>query len=98
MNAREIINQRKEIVSRARPEKLLHDVKDQYLKYFNRLEKSSIRKRSIELIGIHDYWFRMDDLLKRAKNSIENKRTYEENRLLKNYELLGALNPKNVLE
>jgi exodeoxyribonuclease VII large subunit len=98
LNGKDIINKRKDIVSRARPERLLSNVKDLYANYASRLERSSIIKRDVELIGLHDYWFRIDELIKRSKYLIEKKNEAEKSRLEKNYELLGALNPHNVLD
>lgn len=98
LNAKNIISKRQEIVLRARPERLLSNVKDQYNQYVARLERSSIIKRDIELIGLHDHWFRIDELINRSKNLIEKMKEEEKSRLDKNFELLGALNPNNVLD
>ena len=96
--ARDILSTRKEIVLRARPQLLLNNVKELLEKNRLRLERNSLLKREVELLGLHDHWFRLDDLLKRAQSSLEKKKVDRSNKLEKNFELLNALNPNNVLE
>ena len=98
LNGKDIINKRKDIVSRARPERLLNNLKDQFNSYSSRLERNSIIKRDIELLGLHDHWFRIDELIKKSKYLIEKKSELKNIRLEKNHELLEALNPHNVLD
>lgn len=97
-SARNIIFSRKNRVSNNRPEALLSKVNKLYQDYKFRLEKCSLEKRDVELIGLHDHWFRIDDNLKRMRASLENTLKDREFRVSKSYELLNALSPTNVLD
>ncbi|WP_127714820.1 exodeoxyribonuclease VII large subunit [Halobacteriovorax sp. HLS] len=97
MSSKEIINSRKDTVSLARPDRLLSTVQRNHTRLARRLEKLSLHKREVELLHIHDYWFRLDDLSKRALSSIEKKKENFVNIVEKKHDLLLALNPKNIL-
>ncbi len=97
-SAKNIIYSRKDRVASLRPEALLARVNKLYQDYKYRLEKCSLEKRDVELIGLHDHWFRIDDNLKRMKLSLEKTLKDREHRVSKSIELLNALNPSNVLE
>ncbi|WP_372654092.1 exodeoxyribonuclease VII large subunit [Halobacteriovorax sp.] len=97
-SAKNIIYTRKDRVASLRPEALLARVNKLYQDYKYRLEKCSLAKRDVELIGLHDHWFRLDDNLKRMQMALEKTLRDREHRVSKSIELLNALNPSNVLE
>ncbi len=97
-SARNIIYSRRDRVGALRPEALLSRVNNLFQDYKFRLEKCSLEKRDVELIGLHDHWFRIDDNMKRMKASLDNILKDREHRVSKSIELLNALSPNNVLE
>ena len=97
MSSKELINSRKDIVSTARPDRLLSNVQRIFSTNQKRLERVSLHKREVELLHIHDYWFRLDDLSKRIISATNSKKDTLQNRVSKNNDLLMALNPSNIL-
>jgi exodeoxyribonuclease VII large subunit len=77
---------------------MLRKVWNKYQNFKHRVEKCSLEKRDIELIGLHDYWFRLDDSIKRMTHAMEQKVQDRNYRVHKSHELLGALNPNKVLD
>jgi exodeoxyribonuclease VII large subunit len=96
--SKEILASRSQIVLRARPQNLLNNVKELLESNRRRLERNSLSKREVELIGLHDYWFRTDELIKRFKVGIEKYTLEKSNSINRSFELLNALNPNNVLD
>ncbi|OUR96380.1 exodeoxyribonuclease VII large subunit [Halobacteriovorax marinus] len=97
-NARNIILNRREKVSSASPEAMLRMVWNKFQNYKLRVEKCSLEKRDTELIGLHDYWFRLDDSVKKMTHLMDQKIQNSKYRVGKSNELLSALNPNNVLD
>ncbi|CBW27500.1 putative exodeoxyribonuclease VII large subunit [Halobacteriovorax marinus SJ] len=97
-SGREIILARKDRVHSLRPEALMNKVMNLYQDYKFRLSRCSLEKREFELLGLHEQWQRLDESLKRMNLALERTLKDREHRVNKSFNMLGALNPSNVLE
>lgn len=94
----DIINSRKEIVLKAKPSNLYNQIYENFQTQKLRLERLSPAKRETELIGLHEHWFNLEDLVKRLESTLQRKTEKEASRLDKYVSMLDALNPNNVLD
>ena len=67
-------------------------------KYQKRLQQLDLKSRLHELTNLHEYYLRLDDSLTSMQAKMNELMVRFNHKIENNYNLLQALNPKNVMQ